>query len=630
MAGSGQLAEAPQRSKACHHWRKPIRMLGLAVMDQFNDFGALRPWFRQPEAVLADVVSVAEHMAGVHVQMPIAAGFFPLFRQADVQAAVLDGAGNLLLASPGFAVACDPAAVAAAAAGQPPAAMSIAAPDGTPAIIVHAPAAAASGWPLPPDIAAALRPGLVVAITSAGSITGRPLADAAAAFGLSGLEARVTIATIETGSIRLAAARLGIAYQTAREAVAAAMRRVGVNRVPALVSRLSSLGFGILPFGPDDTSLLADAWGISPRQATLGLLLAQGLSRAEAAAALGLSDAVIKKTLEGLYQILGVTSAASLARLLAEANAMAWVMQATAGEIGRFDSSREPLRFALRADGSRVAFSDYGPASGRPVLVVHSSMTTRFVSRRLVKALQARGFRPIAIDRPGFGLSDPLPGLVAGAHNPFEAAVADVELVADQLRPGRIDLVSRGAAHHVLALGRALPDRLGRVVITNPDPDSASDPRRMGFLGAAKEAQLRRPALVRAMSSLMAGQLTEAKFPRIFARSLEGSPPDEAAMTQADIVEDYWRSVRPFATGRIDGYVNEQTQHATMAPAKPLPGTVNWHFMVAEHDTLYDPAFVMDYWRRTLPDASCETVPGSGRLLAMTHADLVADRLAQG
>lgn len=547
-----------------------------------------------------------------------------------MQAALCDAAGRLVLATPGFATPCDPDAVRAAAAGQPAIAVSETAADGAPSLTVYAPATAVSGWRLPAPILAAAQPGHCVVLTSAGSITGRPLTDAAFAFGLSGLEARVAIATIETGSIRAAAARLDIAYQTAREAIAGAMRRVGVNRLPALVARLSSLGFGILPRGRDETSLLADAWGISPRQATLGLLLAEGLSRGEAAAALGLSDAVTKKEIDALYQTLGINSAASLARLVVEANAMAWVMQATAGEIGRFDSSREPLRFALRRDGSRVAFSDYGPASARPVLVLHSSMTTRFVSRRLVRALQGRGFRPIAIDRPGFGLSDPLPGLVAGAHNPFEAAVADVVLVADHLRLRRFDLVSRGAAHHVLALGRAIPDRLGRAVITNPDPDSASDPRRMGFLGAAKEAQLRRPALVRAMSSMLAGQLTETKFPRIFARSLQGSPPDEAAMRQTDIVEDYWRSVRPFATGRLDGYVNEQTQHATMGPATPLPGTTNWHFMVAEHDTLYDPAFVLAYWRRTLPDATCETLPDAGRLLAMTHADIVADRLARG
>jgi hypothetical protein len=100
---------------------------------------------------------------------------------------------------------------------------------------------------------------------------GRPLEDAARAFGLSGLEARVAVATIEAGSIRAAAAKLDLAYQTAREAMAGAMRRVGVARLPALVTRLAEVGFGVLPEGSDDTSLLADVWGITPRQATLGV-----------------------------------------------------------------------------------------------------------------------------------------------------------------------------------------------------------------------------------------------------------------------------------------------------------------------------------------------------------------------
>ena len=599
-------------------------------MDLFTDLGAIRPWFDDPTSALAAAATMADQLAAVHDQQAAGEADFPLFRADSMQAALFDGDGRLLMASGGFAIACDPDTLRTVAKGHQAVTARFAGPDGSLAIVVHAPAAETVGWQLPPAIAAAACAGRVVVLTTAGSISGQPIADAALAFGFNGLETRVVIATIETGSIRSAAERLGIAYQTARETIASAMRRAGVNRLPALVSRLSSLSFGILPQGSDDTSLLADIWGISPRRATLGLLLAQGLSRAEAAAALGLSEAVIKKEIEALYITLGVTSAAALARLIAEANAMAWMMQATGGEIGQFDNRREPLRFVLRADGRRVAFSDHGPASGRPVLVVHSSMTTRFISRRLVRALQARGLRPIAIDRPGFGLSDPITGLAAGAHNPFEAAVADVVLVADHLRLKRFDLVSRGAAHHVLALGRAMPERLGRVVITNPDPDSASDPRRSGFLGAAKEAQLRRPGLVRAMSAMLAGQLTETKFPRIFARSLQGSPPDEAAMNHPDIVEDYWRAVRPFATGRIDGYVNEQTQHATMAAATPLTGTADWHFMVAEHDVLYDPAFVQAYWQRVLPDATHETVPGSGRLLAMTHADLVAARLDRG
>jgi hypothetical protein len=98
-------------------------------------------------------------------------------------------------------------------------------------------------------------------------------------------------------------------------------------------------------------------------------------------------------------------------------------------------------------------------------------------------------------------------------------------------------------------------------------------------------------------------------------------------MAEPDIIEDYWRAVRPFLTGRFDGYVNEQTQLATMAPAPPQPGTHDWHFMVAEHDVLYDPAWVMAYWRRVLPDATAELLPGGGRLMAMAQADLIVDRL---
>lgn len=558
---------------------------------------------------------------------------FPLFRPESISAALCTADGRILAKTPGIDSAIDASIVAVVARSKAAQTLSQTTQTGVPSIWVYAPAAATVGWHLPAVVREAMTTAAgsdgVVVMTSEGSIGGRPLEDAARAFGFSGLETRVVIATIETGSIRAAADRLDIAYQTARAAVADAMRRAGVSRLPALVTLLAEMGFGVLPDGSDDTSLLSDAWGISPRQATLGVLVAGGLERGEAAAALGLSAAVAKKEIDRLYLALGVGSATALAKLVAEANAMQWMMQATSGGMGVIDTMREPLRFALRDDGSRVAWSDYGPASGRPVLVAHCSMTTRFVSRRLVRALQAKGFRPLSIDRPGFGMSDPLAGMEAGAHDPFEAAVADVLLVARHARVRRFDVISRGAAHHLLALCRAAPDLVGRVVITNPDPASRSDPRRMGFLGVAKEAAMRRPALIRSAANLMAGYLTETNFQRIFARSVEGSPPDEMAMAEADIVEDYWRAIRPFLTGRLDGYVNEQTHLATMAPAEPQAGTHDWRFMVAEHDVLYDPDWVMAYWRRVLPDAVAERLPGSGRLMAMARADLIVERLLE-
>ncbi|MFZ4689380.1 MAG: hypothetical protein ACOYLS_09090 [Polymorphobacter sp.] len=611
-------------------------------MSRFADFSLLAPWLDEPGRMLEAARDNPQSLdAGLTVPPDAgSAAMFPLFDAQTVSAAVYAADGAVLAATPAFLASgaarhIDPQLVQAAARAAAPILASIAVPaaDGRddPAIIACAPVARTGGWQVPAVLAAAMlaHPATVLVVTSLGSIGSHSLESACRAFGFSGLETRVTMAVVRSGSIRAAAAATGVAYQTAREAVAGAMKRAGVARLPALVSRLAATGFGVLPDGgADDASLLADIWAITPRQAAIGALVADGLSRGEAATALGLSEAVAKKELDRLYVTLGVESAAALARVLAETNAMQWVIRATGGSLGFIDSRREPLRFALRADGSRIAWSDYGPASGRPVLVTHSSMTTRFVSRRLVRALQARGFRPIAIDRPGFGLTDTIAGCEAGAHNPFDAAVDDVAMVARQARIDRLDVVARGAAHHVLALGRRVPDLLGRVVIVNPDPDSQSDPRRHGPLGAVKEAYIRRPVLVRLMARLLASQLVDDKPYRLVPRALEGSPPDEAGIAEPDILEDYVRSLRSFATGRFEGYVNEQMAHATMGRAQPLAGTRRWHFLVGAHDTLYDPDFVLAYWRQALPDAGWQKVADAGRLMAMTHAELVVDVLA--
>lgn len=455
-----------------------------------------------------------------------------------------------------------------------------------------------------------------------------PLETACRAFGFNGLQSRVAIATVKLGSIKHAARSLGISYQTARDAIAEAMKRAGVQRLPALVTRLASLCFGVLPDGVADAAMLTDLWSITERQSTLATLIAGGLSRGEAARTLGLSEAVAKKELDRLYVSLNVSSAAQLARLMIETQALQWVTQATGGRIGFIEHDREPLRFALRPDGTRVAWSDYGPAGGKPVLVVHSSMTSRFISRRLLHALQARGFRPLAIDRPGFGLTDPMPGHIAGRHDPFVTSVADVALVAAQARITRLDVIARGAARHLLALQRAHPALLGRVVLTNPEPETPGDRRRYGAVGAVKELYVRRPALIRLMARALAGQLSHEKMPRLLAKMVEGSPPDEAAIAESDIFEDYFRSLRHFATGRFEGYVNEQTAHAAHDDLVPIEGLGDWRIIVGEHDTLYDPDTVVADWRRLVPDTGWQKLAGAGRLLTMTHPDAVADLLS--
>jgi pimeloyl-ACP methyl ester carboxylesterase/DNA-binding CsgD family transcriptional regulator len=366
-----------------------------------------------------------------------------------------------------------------------------------------------------------------------------------------------------------------------------------------------------------------DVWGLTPRQASIALLVASGGAREEIARTLGLSVSVMRKELEQVFIALQVASASELARTVSAMSALGALLGATRGRLGFADPRAEPLRLLPRADGSRIAWSDYGPAGGRPVLVVHSSSTSRQAPSGLVAALQAAGRRVLAVDRPGFGMSDPAPGMRPGEHDPFDTAAVDLITLMDALKLSTIEIVARGGAQAVLALQRRAPDRVGRVVLVNPDPHSASDDHRQGPIGVIKEAYLRRPELIATFARLLAGSLTRERAQRILRRSMQGSPPDEKAVADPRFIDDYWRSIRMVATGRIEGYVNEQVAIARGGKPEPLPGLTGWAVLIGAHDTMHDTAHVERYWREVLPDTPFERIAGAGRFLAMTHTEHV-------
>jgi pimeloyl-ACP methyl ester carboxylesterase len=317
-----------------------------------------------------------------------------------------------------------------------------------------------------------------------------------------------------------------------------------------------------------------------------------------------------------------VNSAAALVRRLAEARALA-MLSRSAGGVVWAEEGLVPLRFVARPDGSRIAVSDHGPAGAPPVLVVHSSMTTRHVAVPLLRALQGAGYRVLAIDRPGFGLSD-----MVEAPCPFEAAVDDFKIVLDTLKIDRISIVTRGAAQFVLAAGRRLPERLDKVVLVNPDPPSAHSGDTQGVVSVIKSLFLKNPTLVKGFARLLASQYTPDKAATIIRRSVEASPPDRDFMANPANVADYYRASRASTTGRIAGYIAEQLAFATREADAPLPGTRGWTVLLGAVDVIHDPGQTAAYWRQVLPDAAHITVPGAGRFLAMTHTPAVLAALA--
>jgi pimeloyl-ACP methyl ester carboxylesterase len=189
--------------------------------------------------------------------------------------------------------------------------------------------------------------------------------------------------------------------------------------------------------------------------------------------------------------------------------------------------------------------------------------------------------------------------------------------------------VARGAAQVALAAGRMAPERLGPVVLVNPDPPSGLSGDGAGVVAAIKSVLWRNPALVAGFARLLTSQLSPAKAETIIRRTVEASAPDRAFMDDPRNVADYYRAMRAFVTGRVLGYVAEQQAFATMAADAPLPGTGDWTVLLGEVDVIHDPAMVAEYWQIVLPDAAHITVAGAGRFLAMTHGDRVVAALAR-
>jgi pimeloyl-ACP methyl ester carboxylesterase len=109
-------------------------------------------------------------------------------------------------------------------------------------------------------------------------------------------------------------------------------------------------------------------------------------------------------------------------------------------------------------DGRTLGFSEFGDPQGQPMLYCHGWPSSRIQARGIHQPAADRGLRVIAPDRPGIGLSDPLPG------RGFSDWPADVGALADALAIDRFALLGfSGGGPYALACAALLPDRLEAV-----------------------------------------------------------------------------------------------------------------------------------------------------------------------
>jgi pimeloyl-ACP methyl ester carboxylesterase len=266
----------------------------------------------------------------------------------------------------------------------------------------------------------------------------------------------------------------------------------------------------------------------------------------------------------------------------------------------------------LLRDGRRLGYAEYGRADGEPLFFFHGHPGSRLEAQFGHPAAAAAGFRVIALDRPGYGLSDFQPGRA------ITDWPGDVAEAADLLQIRRFSVAgASGGGPYALACAWRLPGRVVRAaVVSGVGPYQIHGitkgmrwQNRVGFqLGS------RWPALARALMRSMARNITSRPERMIEALARAMSPAD------AEIVR------RPEVRDLLIADITEAFRHGGQGAAWDIvllgrpwgfslreiePDVYLWQ---GEADTLVPPAMGR-YQAEQIPNCHARMLPGEGHLL---------------
>lgn len=444
-------------------------------------------------------------------------------------------------------------------------------------------------------------------------------------FRLSPAEERLLCRLAQAGTLREAAARAGMKYETARSTLKDALAKSGHPRQPALIAAALKLGALDEPLELDSDAAMREAFGLTPRQCAVARLFALGRTRDEVASQLALSVETVKGELKVVYQALGVGNATALAAIAAQIGLAARLL--SAHDVAGVDlaASSEPVRLLPRgeaAGGGRIAFTDYGPPGRVPTIHFHTATTSRYLPRSYVAALQAAGLRPVAVDSPGFGLSE----MVAGDY--FELAARDVMAIADALDAPRFNIISRGV-RQVSYLLRLCPERVGRVVIVNPESEPKSDKSMGGIQGAYKKIFYFLPGLIVPLANQLASRMSDQSIERMIDRFMGDSAADRAVLADPEVRRAHIHANRlaGLQGGRGLAALGLAGAHFALTP---LEDGRRITVFIGLQDAMFRPEDTIPRLEAAWPGMKVVLLEEAGRLLHLQCPELIAAELTSG
>jgi pimeloyl-ACP methyl ester carboxylesterase len=269
----------------------------------------------------------------------------------------------------------------------------------------------------------------------------------------------------------------------------------------------------------------------------------------------------------------------------------------------------ENTREIRAKDGRRLAFCEYGPATGSAVLFCQGTPSSR-LTHPDTAITQELGARLIVIDRPGFGRSDPQPG------RRIADIATDAATVMDALGLAQFAVIGiSGGGPFAAAVAQALPDRVTQAALTGstgpldgPGNFAGMTPvRRMGYL-IARHAPRLMPAAIHLTNDPRRGA------ERFFSAYTRHNPPaDQAILARTEIRDMFLRSYRESCRQGIQAFAEEVCLGAGDwgFPLEEIRCPVDiWH---GEADNSTPPAMARHLAAR-IPGARLHLLPGQGHV----------------
>ncbi len=277
----------------------------------------------------------------------------------------------------------------------------------------------------------------------------------------------------------------------------------------------------------DASRMYRETFGLTPAEARLAALLKDGLSLKEAAASLGISVNTARNQIRSVFEKLGVNRQSDLIRHLTELSQLAAYIRTASGDVAdHFEPSvpgEVPLDFLTLPDGRKLAWRDYGPRGGVPVVMFPSSVSSSYLWPVETRKAASYGIRLIAVERPGTGASTADPCLT------FESFARDFAFFADGIGLGRFRLVARSSASpFALTAAALLGSRVELLMLTSArlGIPEGSRAKPLGMLGAFFNNLRRYPWLLDSTLYILRAKMSRAFIRPLVLKFFEQSPAD--------------------------------------------------------------------------------------------------------